>query len=103
MRFPFPAPADQREYLEPPRSPLLPLSCLLAVVVAIAVVYAQLGGRLALMTAGFAAASLATRLPRVLPVTAALALLVAAVAVLGDSGSASVVAAHALAHAAGRR
>lgn len=98
MRLPFLTPTDTRDYLEPPRSPLLPLSFLLAVAVAVVVVYAELGGRLALITAAFAAVTLATRLPRVLPVTAALALLIAGIAVLAGPGSAAVLAAHTITH-----
>jgi hypothetical protein len=94
MRLPFVTPADQRDCLEPPPSPLLPVSCLLAIAVAVAVVAAELGGRLALITAAFAAVMLATRMPRVLPVTAALALMIAGIAVLAGPGSAAVITAH---------
>ena len=98
MRLPFLTPTDERDCLEPPPSPLVPVSCLLAIAVAVTVVYAELGGRLALITAAFAAVTLATRLPRVLPVTAALALLIAAIAVLADPGSAAAIAAHVITH-----
>lgn len=98
MRLCFLSPADQRDHLEPGPSPLLPLSCLLAVGAAVAVVAAELGGRLALITAAFTAVTLATRLPRVLPVTAALALLIAAIAVLAGAGSDAVIAAHSVTH-----
>ena len=98
MRLSFLAPADKRDYLEPPPSPLLPLCCLLAIAVAVTVLYAELGGRLALITAAFAAVTLATRLPRVLPVTAALALLIAGIAVLAGPSSAAVIAAHTITH-----
>jgi len=98
MRLPFLTPTDQRDCLEPPPSPLLPVSCLLAIAVAVAVVAAELGGRLALIAAAFAAVTLATRLPRILPVTAALALLIAAIAVLAGPSSATVIAAHTITH-----
>ena len=98
MRLPFLTPADTRDYLEPRPSPLLPVSCLFAVAVAVAVIAAELGGRLALVTAAFTAVTLATRLPRVLPVTAALALLIAGIAVLAGPGSAAVLTAHTIAH-----
>lgn len=99
MRLPFLTPTHTRDYLEPPPSPLLPVSCLLAIAIADMVVYAELGGRLALITAAFAAVTLATRLPRVLPVTAALALPIAGIAVLAGPGSAAVIAAHTITHA----
>ena len=98
MRLPSLTPTDTRDYLEPPPSPLLPLSCLLAIAVAVAVVAAELGGRLALITAGFVAVTLTTRLPRVLPVTAALALLIAAIAVLAAPGGTAVTTAHIIMH-----
>jgi hypothetical protein len=103
MRLFFLTPPEERDYLESPRSPLLPLSCLLAIAVAVAVVAAELGGRLALITAGFAAVTLATRLPRVLLVTAALALLIAGIAVLASPAGATVIAAHPSTHASIRR
>jgi hypothetical protein len=99
MRVPFATSPDDRDYLEPARSPLVPLSWLLAVVVAIVVVDVRLGGRMALLAAAFGAVSLATRLPRVLPVTAVLLLVIAGLGMLDAPGSASVVAAHAFMHA----
>ena len=98
MRLSFLTPTDERDYLEPPPSPLLPVSCLLAIAVAITVVYAELGGRLTLITAAFAVVTLATRLPHVLPVTAALALVIAGIAVLAGPGGPAVIAAHAITH-----
>lgn len=103
MRPSFLSPCEKRDYLEPGPSPLLPLSCLLALAAAVVVVAAELGGRLALITAAFTAVTLATRLPRVLPVTAALALLIAAIAVLAGPGTAAVIAAHTLTHTTTRR
>jgi hypothetical protein len=94
MRLPFHTSGD-REYLEPAPSPVLPQSCLLALVV----VDVRLGSRLALIAAAVAAVSLATRLPRVLPVTAVLCLVIAGIAVLGGPGNAAVIAAHAVIHA----
>jgi hypothetical protein len=98
MRLPFQT-SDDREYLEPAPSPVLPVSCLLAIVVALVVVDVRLGSRLALIAAAVAAVSLATRLPRVLPVTAVLCLVIAGIAVLGGPGNAAVLAAHAVIHA----
>ncbi len=98
MRLSFLSPAEKRDCREPAPSPLLPISCLLAISVAVVVVAAELGWRLALITAAFAAVTLATRLPRVLPVTAALVLLIAAIAVLAGPGSAAVIAAHTITH-----
>jgi len=95
MRVPFRTPADQRDYLEPPRSPLIPLTCLLAVVGAIAVVGTELGGRLAIIAAVFAGVALATRVPRVLPVTAVLTLALAAFAVLVGGESIPTLVTHA--------
>lgn len=103
MRVAFRTPAERREYLEAPRSPLLLLSCLLAIVVPVGVVGAELGGRLALMSAAFVVVSLATRLPRVLPVAAALVLIVAALALLAHPAPVPVLAAHPLAHTTTRR
>lgn len=94
MRIPFPTRAAARHDLEPAVSPLLPLSCLLAIAVAIGVVDAQLGSRLALISAALAGVTVATRLPRVLPVTALLCLVIAEIAVLGNPASAPVAAAH---------
>lgn len=94
MRLPFHTSGDGN-YLEPAPSPV---SCLLAIVVGLVVVDARLGSRLALIAAAFAAVSLATRLPRVLPVTAVLCLAIAGLAVLGAPGNAPVVAAHAVIH-----
>jgi hypothetical protein len=94
MRLPFHTSGD-REYLEPAPSPVLPQSCLLALVV----VDVRLGSRLALIAAAVAAVSLATRLPRVLPVTAVLCLVIAGIAVLGGPGNVAVIAAHAVIHA----
>jgi hypothetical protein len=98
MRMPFTSSPDDGDYLEPARSRLPTLACLLAIAVAIVVVDVRLGSRLALITAGFAAASLTTRLPRVLAVTVALCLLVAAIALLAAPGSASVTVAHLVVH-----
>lgn len=103
MRARFAASPGDRDDLEPARSPLLPLSCLLAIAVAIVVIDARLGSRLALIATGSAAASLTTRLPRVLAVTAALCLVVAATAVLGPPGSAHVTAGHAVKHVTRRK
>jgi cell division protein FtsW (lipid II flippase) len=94
MRLPFRTTED-RDSLEPAPSPVLPLSCLLAIVVALVVVDVRLGSRLALIAAVFAAVSLATRLPRVIPVTAVLCLALAGIAVLAASGRAPVTAAYA--------
>ncbi len=107
MRIPFHSANDERQYLEPPRSPLIPLTCLLAVAAAVAIVGAQLGPRFALMTAAFAGVALLTRVPRVLPVTAALTLLVALFAVKLGGQNAAAIGAHvqhmAVAHAHGAR
>lgn len=97
MQLPFRTSAADRNYLDPAPSPLLPLSCLLAIIVALVVLGAELGPRLALIAAVFAAVSLATRRPRVLPLTAALCLVLAAVTVLDGPGSAAV-AAHTVTH-----
>jgi hypothetical protein len=97
-RLPFRT-SDEREYLEPAPSPVLFVSCLLAIVVALVVVDARIGSRLALIIAAVAAVSLATRLPRVLPVTAVLCLAIAGIAVLGGPGNAPAIAAHAVIHA----
>jgi hypothetical protein len=93
MRLPFRT-ADDRDYLEPAPSPVLPLSCLLAILLALVVVDVRLGSRLALIAAVFAAVSLATRLPRVVPVTAVLCLALAGLAVLAGPGGTPVAAAH---------
>ena len=100
MRLPF-APADEHvDYVEPAPSLLLPLSCLLAIAVAVVVVDARLGSRLALIMVAFAVASLTTRLPRILALTAVLCLVVAGIAVLDVPGAAPVAAAaHAVTHA----
>lgn len=100
MRVPFRS--EQADYLEPARSPLIPLSCLLAIAVAIAVLGAEFGGRLAIMAAVFAAVGLSTRVPRALPVLAAVTLAVAGFAVLDGGQAAPALASHlphAIAHA----
>jgi hypothetical protein len=94
MRIPFRTPADERDYLEPPRSPLIPLTCLLAIAGAAAVVGFELGVRLALITTVFAAVAIVTRVPRVLPVATVVTLLIAAFAVLAGGESAPALAAH---------
>jgi hypothetical protein len=100
MPLPFATTGEHVGYVEPAPSLLLPLSCLLAIVVAIVVVDARLGSRLALITVGFAAAALTTRLPRILAVTAVLCLVVAGIAVLDVPGPAPVApAAHVVMHA----
>ncbi len=100
MRLPFATTDEHVGYVEPAPSLLLPLSCLLAIAVAVVVVDARLGSRLALITVGFAAASLTTRLPRILAVTAVLCLVVAGIAVLDVPGPAPVAAAaHVVMHA----
>jgi hypothetical protein len=100
MRLPSAITGEHRDYVEPGGSLLLPLSCLLAIAVAIAVVDAMLGARLALIAVGVAAASLTTRLPRILAVTAVLCLVVAGVAMLDVPGPAPVSATtHAIMHA----
>jgi hypothetical protein len=98
IRLPFRT-SDDRDYLEPAPSPVVPLSCLLAIVLALGVVDVRLGSRLALIAAAFAAVSLATRLPRVLPVTAVLCLAIAGLVVLAGPGGAPAAAAHAARHA----
>lgn len=97
MQLPFRAACDDRDYLEPGPSRLLPLSCVLAMIVGVVVLGAELGERLALIAAGSAVVSIATRLPRILPITALLCLAVAAIAVLVGPASAAGVA-HALTH-----
>jgi hypothetical protein len=104
MRLPFATTDEHVDYVEPAPSLLLPLSCLLAIAVAVVVVDARFGSRLALITVGFAAASLTTRLPRILAVTAVLCLAVAGIAVLDVPGPAPVAAAaHVLKHAGHHR
>jgi len=99
IQLPFRTSADDRNCLEPAPSPLLPISCLLAIIVALAVLGAELGPRLAVVAAMFVAVSLATRLPRILPLTAGLCLALAAVTVLHGPASAGV-ATQAITHAA---
>ena len=98
MRLPFRT-SDGRDYLEPAPSPVLPLACLLAILVALGVVDVRLGPRLALVAGAFAAVSLATRLPRVLPVTAVLCLAIAGLVVLTGPGGTPAASAHAARHA----
>jgi hypothetical protein len=98
MRPPLPT-SDDHEYLEPAPSPVLPVSCLLAIVVALVVADVRLGSRLALIAGASAAISLATRLPRVLPITTVLCLAIAGIAVLGDPGNTPAIAPHAAIHA----
>jgi hypothetical protein len=93
MRSPFSTP-DTEHYLEPGRSPLIPLSCLLAIAVAVAVTGAELGGRFAIVTGAFALIALATRVPRVLPVLAVVTLGVAAFSVHFGGQSLPTLAAH---------
>ena len=98
MRVPF-RPREKQQYLEPPRSPIIPLSCVLAIAVACSIVRAELGGRLALITAAAAAVAILTRLPRILPVVAVGALLVAVFAVANAGDALPTVGAH-VAHVA---
>lgn len=102
MRLPLHR-SDSRDYLEPAPSPVLPLACLLAILVALGVVDVRLGSRLALVAGAFAAVSLATRLPRVLPVTAVVCLAIAGLVVLAGPGSTPAASAHAALHARSRR
>lgn len=96
MRVPFSSSRRGHDSVEDGRVPLLALCCLLGVTVAIVVVEVRLGARLALTTGGVAAATLTTRIPRVLAIAAALCLAVAAVAVLDAHGSTATLAAHAV-------
>ena len=106
MRLPFRTAGDQLDHLvEPGRSPLIPLTCLLAIAGAIAVVGFEVGARLALITAAFTAVGFASRLPRVVPGLAAVTLLIAAFTVLVGGHSAPAVAAaahHVLVRGAGK-
>lgn len=74
-------PRRAHHYVEAAHTPLLPACYLAATVVAVLATWQTLGQRPAVILAALAALALATRLPRILPVTALVTLLLAAAAV----------------------